>query len=103
MSGLRSVPRPPTRPAVLSALGALYDRHGSLAYGLALRLTGDRARAEEAVCAAFVSLSRSVMVGGDRDTDRRRVVAAVVTEAMRSVRPSRTPSLSTALEVGPGA
>jgi RNA polymerase sigma-70 factor (ECF subfamily) len=37
-------------------LAALYDRHGSIAYGLACRITGDESGAEEAVQDAFVSL-----------------------------------------------
>jgi RNA polymerase sigma-70 factor (ECF subfamily) len=38
------------------ALAALYDRHGSIAFGLACRITGDESGAEEAVQDAFVSL-----------------------------------------------
>jgi RNA polymerase sigma-70 factor (ECF subfamily) len=40
------------------AVGVLYDRYGGLAYGLALRVTGDPALAEDAVQEAFVSLWR---------------------------------------------
>jgi len=36
-----------------AALGALYDRYGRLVYAVALRITGDRATAEEVVQDAF--------------------------------------------------
>jgi RNA polymerase sigma-70 factor (ECF subfamily) len=39
-----------------ASLAALYDRYGGVAYGLALRITGDATTAEDAVQDAFVSL-----------------------------------------------
>ena len=65
------------------ALGALFDRHGSLAYGVAVRLTGDPSRAEDVVCDAFLRLARAGDVGHDGDRARRHVVAAVAASALR--------------------
>ena len=42
----------------LDALRELYERHKSMAYGLALRITGDQAAAEDAVQDAFIGVWR---------------------------------------------
>jgi RNA polymerase sigma-70 factor, ECF subfamily len=52
------------------AFGELYDRFGGLAYGLALRVVGEPAAAEDAVQDAFLSIWRSA-----RTFDSRRGAA----------------------------
>ena len=50
-----------------SAIEALYDRYGSMAFGLATRITGDAALAEDVVQDAFLGVWRSA----DRYMDSR--------------------------------
>ncbi|HVQ22216.1 MAG TPA: sigma-70 family RNA polymerase sigma factor [Candidatus Saccharimonadia bacterium] len=50
-----------------SAIEALYDRYGSMAFGLATRITGDAALAEDVVQDAFLGVWRSA----DRYIDSR--------------------------------
>ena len=50
-----------------SAIEALYDRYGSMAFGLATRITGDAALAEDVVQDAFLGVWRSA----DRYVDSR--------------------------------
>ena len=50
-----------------SAIEALYDRYGSMAFGLATRITGDAALAEDVVQDAFLGVWRSA----DRYLDSR--------------------------------
>lgn len=42
-----------------TALGVLYDRHGPMAFGLALRVVGDRSLAEDVVEKAFMEAWRN--------------------------------------------
>ena len=71
----------------LAALGALYRRHASLAYGLALRMTGDAARAEDVVQSAFTSLwnDRAESDGGI-DAVRLRLVQLVARASLVDIR-----------------
>lgn len=75
----------------LAALGTLYDRHASLAYGLALRMTGNPDRAEDVVQAAFMSLwsDRAAEHGGTDPVRLRlaRLVARAATSNLGGQRP----------------
>jgi RNA polymerase sigma factor (sigma-70 family) len=62
------------------ALAELYDRHGSLAYGVALRVTRDRALAEDAVQETFVQLWKHAEL---IDPRRTSVAAWIVLLARR--------------------
>ena len=71
----------------LAALGTLYGRHASLAYGFALRLTGDPGRAEDVVQSAFMSLwTDRAESGKEADAVRPRLVRLVARAAMDAVR-----------------
>jgi len=59
-----------------NAVAVLYDRHGSAAYGLAYRITGDTTTAEDTVQDAFVSLWRQA---ARYDAARGRVRAWLLT------------------------
>jgi RNA polymerase sigma-70 factor, ECF subfamily len=63
------------------ALGELFDRHGGLAYGIALRVTGEAAVAAAAVQDAFEQVWSGAATIGPRPTD---VVASIVRLARRS-------------------
>jgi DNA-directed RNA polymerase specialized sigma24 family protein len=47
----------------MQPLGEIYDRHASCLYAIALRITGDRDAAADALESAFVSLSKHGDVG----------------------------------------
>ena len=75
-----------------AALGTLYDRYGSVAYGLALRILGDSSLAEAAVEDAFASLVR--MGPAETESTRVRIVTLVhrsATDRRRREAP-RTPT-----------
>jgi len=60
------------------ALGALYDRHASAAYGLALRMLRDQATAEEVVQDAFLALWRRADVYQPERTSLRTWLLTIV-------------------------
>jgi DNA-directed RNA polymerase specialized sigma24 family protein len=47
----------------MQGLGEIYDRHASRLYAIALRITGDRGAAADALESAFVALSKNGDVG----------------------------------------
>ena len=70
-----------------SALSELYDRYGSLAYGVALRVLGDSGRAEDTVQDAFLKLWNGA--GGfdpSRGSLRTWLIAAVRNRAIDQLR-----------------
>src|SRR5262245_40945512 len=75
------------------ALAALYDRYGRLAYGVAVRVVGDPALAEDAVREAFARVWRQAATS-DRAgrTVSAWVVAVVHREAVDLVRCARFPA-----------
>ena len=61
-----------------SALGALYDRYGKLAYSLAYRILGDVQAAEDAVQEAFINIwRRAGSFSSNRGTARTWIMAVV--------------------------
>lgn len=58
------------------AVAVLYDRYGGMAYGLALRITGDATQAEDVVQDAFVSVWRQC---GRFDPERGQVRSWLLT------------------------
>ncbi len=61
-----------------SALGALYDRYGKLAYSLAYRILGDIQAAEDAVQEAFINIwRRAGSFSSNRGTARTWIMAVV--------------------------
>jgi RNA polymerase sigma-70 factor (ECF subfamily) len=69
------------------ALGALYDRFGRIAYGLAVRILRDRSLAEDAVQEAFVSVWRSAArFAAERSNARTWLLTLVHRRAVDLVR-----------------
>jgi RNA polymerase sigma-70 factor (ECF subfamily) len=61
-----------------SALGALYDRHGKVAYSLAYRILGDIPAAEDAVQEEFINIwRRAGSFSAARGTARTWIMAVV--------------------------
>lgn len=88
------------------ALGELYDRHGGLAYGLALRVVRDPGLAEEAVQDGFLSVWRSARsFDSQRGAARSWLLTLVHRRAVdlvgHAVRRLEQPSLSLPEEPGP--
>ena len=71
------------------ALGQLYDRHASLAFGLALRMVRDRAAAEEVVQDTFLTLWRQAAhYAPDRASCRSWICTIVRSRAIDRLRRS---------------
>jgi RNA polymerase sigma-70 factor (ECF subfamily) len=69
------------------ALGALYDRHAAVAFGLALRMLRDPAAAEEVVQDAFVSLwRRAAAYAPDRASVRTWLLTMVRSRSIDRLR-----------------
>lgn len=74
----------------LDALNGLYERHGAMAYSIALRITGDAGTAEDAVQEAFLGVWRNA--GGytsDRGSVRTWLLAIVRNRAIDALRRRR--------------
>jgi RNA polymerase sigma-70 factor (ECF subfamily) len=84
--GAMALPAVTAVPDDTPRVARLFDRHGALAWTVALRLTADAARAEDVVCAAFVELARSIDRVADAEIDRRWIVRAVANAALDSTR-----------------
>lgn len=71
----------------VDALGELYDRYGSLAFAVALRVVGDAGRAEDVVQEAFLKVWRSVATfDAQRGSLRGWLLAGVRNRAIDSLR-----------------
>jgi hypothetical protein len=77
------------------ALGALYDRYGKVAYGVALRVLRDSALAEDAVQDAFVSVWRQAAT---YDRTRGKASTWILHARPPASRGPRTPQLRSHLE-----
>lgn len=73
--------------ANVDALAVLYDRYGSLAYSVALRILGDQAKAEDVVQESFLSLWRNAATFDPaRGSLRAWLVASVRNRAIDQLR-----------------
>jgi RNA polymerase sigma-70 factor (ECF subfamily) len=71
------------------ALATLYDRHASVAFGLAVRMLNDRATAEEVVQDAFLALwRRASAYAPDRASVRSWLLVMVRSRAIDRLRPA---------------
>lgn len=69
------------------ALGLLYDRYGGLAYGVALRVVGDGARAEDVVQDVFVKLwTNARQFDANRGSVRTWLLTSVRNRAVDTLR-----------------
>src|SRR5258708_23113473 len=75
----------------LSALAALYDRYGRLAYALAYRILGEGEAAEDVVQDAFISAWRGAATyRPERGNPRRWLLSIVHHRAVDVLRPKTT-------------
>ncbi len=68
------------------AFQVVYDRHATVAFSLAYRITGNRGAAEDVVQESFLALWRSQRYDQTRGSVRRWVLAIVHNRAIDSVR-----------------
>ncbi len=89
---------PPAAPRDLAELASLYDRHGAVAFGLALRITGDHAFAEQAVEAAFLAWWPRGPQSADEHNDESALLSEVLAHSVARLR-SR-PAVAAAMTAG---
>jgi RNA polymerase sigma-70 factor (ECF subfamily) len=84
----------------LGSLGALFERFGHLAYGLAFEIVRDERLAEDIVCEAFVQLWRSASAHPRDAAAPRAQVLAYIQRVSRNARARNRTTLETERDSG---